>query len=218
MCLRRRGQRICRPATSNQFNAGQTMQINPASGRKRMKARPGRAFASGEAKLARIAAPAKARIAARVSATRKKLRPISERNGRGSSPACVTVRDVACNRLFESSRAERGLWRARPMEAATIQSNESASAASNAASTARFRLPRRMCAIARPTSKGCLVERRVASPLVTGSVSRYSMKSEKQQRPADCADCPAPGDLGERQRRPAKRGAEAFERGRDART
>ena len=60
------------------------------------------------------------------------------------------------------------------MEATTIQSNDSAISATNAASTARLMLPRRMCAIARPTSKGCLVNKRVASTFVTGSVPRYS--------------------------------------------
>src|ERR1700730_7444107 len=60
------------------------------------------------------------------------------------------------------------------MEATTIQRNDSAISATNAASTARLRLPRGMCAIALPTSKGCLVNKRVASPLVTGSVPRYS--------------------------------------------
>ena len=68
---------------------------------------------------------------------------------------------------------------ARPMEAMTIQSNDNAITANKAASTARFRLPRRMCEIARPTSKGCLVERRAASPLVTGSVSRNSISQKK---------------------------------------
>src|SRR5580704_13176465 len=40
---------------------------------------------------------------------------------------------------------------------------------------------------------------------------------EKQQRPGNRAGRPAPGNLGERQRRPAKGSAEAFERGRDSR-
>src|SRR5271155_230123 len=65
------------------------------------------------------------------------------------------------------------------MEAMMIQSNERAIAASNAASTVRFKLPRRMCEIARPMSKGCLVDRRVSSPRVTGSVSRNSIDQKK---------------------------------------
>src|SRR5277367_5403804 len=65
------------------------------------------------------------------------------------------------------------------MEAVIIQSNERAIAASNAANTARFKLPRRMCEIARPTSKGCLVDRSVSSLRVTGSVSRNSISQKK---------------------------------------
>src|SRR4029077_1393999 len=64
---------------SNQFSAGHTMQIAAAKGKKRMKAKPGCGFASGEAKLARIAAPTKARIAVRDAATRMKLRASNER-------------------------------------------------------------------------------------------------------------------------------------------
>src|ERR1700683_4885837 len=65
------------------------------------------------------------------------------------------------------------------MEAAKIKRTERPSAATKPASTARFKLPRKMCAIALPTSSGCLVRRRAASPFVTGSVSRYSMSEKK---------------------------------------
>src|SRR5580704_11520659 len=122
-------------------------------------------------------APTMARIAARVSATRKKLRAISERQARGSIESDVAVETpVPTSRRKYSIRARTVA--ARPMVAVTIQSNDTAISASNAATTARFRLPRRMCSIARPTSKGCLVESRAASPLVTGSVLRNSISQK----------------------------------------
>src|SRR5271165_678587 len=69
---------------SSQFSVDHATQINPAKGRKRMKDRPGLGFASEEEKLTRTAAPTKARIADRVSATRRKLSAASARQGRGS--------------------------------------------------------------------------------------------------------------------------------------
>src|ERR1022692_2219993 len=96
---------------SNQFNRGHTMQINPPSGRNRMKARPGLGFASEEMKLTRIPAPTRARIAARVRAARRKLRPISEGRGRGLGYV-----------LEETSSSRARTVAARPMEAMMIQS------------------------------------------------------------------------------------------------
>src|ERR1700676_896377 len=65
-----------------QFSAGHAVRINPENSRKMMKAIPGWGFLSDEAKLARIAAPAKARSAAKATATRKKLRTSSARKSR----------------------------------------------------------------------------------------------------------------------------------------
>src|ERR1700740_839204 len=65
---------------SSQFSAAHTIQIAAARGKKRTNAKLGRGFASGEAKLATIAAPEKARIAANAITTRKKFRASSERN------------------------------------------------------------------------------------------------------------------------------------------
>src|SRR5271156_952885 len=76
---------------SSQFKAGHAMQINPANGRKKMKTRPGRGCESGEAKPARIAAPAKARIADRATATRRKFGPVSERKGRASLAVSFSI-------------------------------------------------------------------------------------------------------------------------------
>src|ERR1700730_2486133 len=73
---------------SNQFSAGHMMQINPANGRKRTKARPGLGLASGETKPTRLAAPTKASSAASVNATRKKLSPIRGRNERAFIASC----------------------------------------------------------------------------------------------------------------------------------
>ncbi len=144
---------------SNQFSAGHAMQINPASGRKRTKARPGSGCAFDETKLTRIDAPTMARIAARVTAVRKKLRPTREPHGRcRSSKSDVAVETLPAMSRRKYSSRERTVA-ARPKEAAIIQSNDNAITANKAASTARFRLPRRMCAIARPISKGCLVDR-----------------------------------------------------------
>src|SRR5271168_1692736 len=162
---------------NNQFRAGHAMQINPASTRNNVKTRPGRGCALDDRKPARIEAPTMARIAARLRARRKKLRPTSERQDPSSIESGAGVETLlATSRRKYSSRARTVA--ARPMEAATIQSNDKAISANSAASTARFMLPRRICSIARPTSKGCLVERRAASPLVTGSVPRNSISQK----------------------------------------
>src|ERR1700678_925341 len=70
---------------SHQFNAHPAAQMNPASGKNKMKARTGRGSALDETKPERIAAPARARIAARNTATRNKFRLIKARMGRGLS-------------------------------------------------------------------------------------------------------------------------------------
>src|ERR1700677_249043 len=74
---------------SPQFNAHPAAQMNPASGKNKMKARPGRGSALDETKPEMIAAPARARITARNVAPRKKLRLIKARNGRGLSEPYV---------------------------------------------------------------------------------------------------------------------------------
>src|ERR1700728_423639 len=75
---------------NNQLSVAHAMQIKPASGKSRVKAKPGRGVAAGDAKLTRIAAPTSASSAASTKATRRKLRAITVRNGRDLTESRVT--------------------------------------------------------------------------------------------------------------------------------
>src|SRR5271156_856524 len=70
---------------SHQLRTHPAVQINPASGKNKMKARTGRGSALDETKPERIAAPARARITARNAAPRNRFRLIKARIGRGLS-------------------------------------------------------------------------------------------------------------------------------------
>ena len=159
------------------------MQITPASGINRVKAKPGLGCVLDETKLDRIPAPAKARIIASTTATRRKLRSIRARIGRvfvGSYVSEEKPLATSSRKYWNRARTVTN----RPIEAAMIHSTESDSITSNAASTARFRLPRRMWVRARTTNAGCRVDRRAESAVVTGSVSRYSMKQKRNKAAA----------------------------------
>src|SRR5208283_1844643 len=65
-----------------------------------------------------------------------------------------------------------------------IQSNVNIRTATSADITTRLRLLRRMCAIASDTRKGCRLRRKSSSPLVTGSMLRYSKRPKENNEAA----------------------------------
>src|SRR5579864_2193686 len=71
------------------------------------------------------------------------------------------------------------------MAAAKIHRHASARAAVNPASTARFRLPRKMWESACPTRTGCRVRSSKTSPLVTGRVLRNSTNAKNRTAHAE---------------------------------
>src|ERR1700722_8330184 len=113
-------------------------------------------------------------MAARDTAARKQFKTITERSGCESCAACSAF-DESLRKYLSKPRTVT----MRPREAAIIQSMESAISAIRADNTARFRLPLKMCAMARSTSSGCLVDKSAASAFVTSSVFRYSTSQKK---------------------------------------
>src|SRR5579871_6987997 len=163
--------------------------MTPASGRNRENARPGCGFERGEAKPARIQAPANPIIADKVTTARKKFSCNSEKKTSAETllatswvPSCempaVTRSWLNFRRKYSSTARTVAM---RPTEAATIHSRPIRSAASNRAITPRPRLPRKMCARARATRNGCRDRKKSSSLSLTGSVFRYWTRPNRKR-------------------------------------
>ena len=103
----------------------------------------------------------------------------------------------------------------RPIEAATIHSATSMSAATSAAITARSRLPCKICASVFAIRNGCRVRKKSRSLSVTGRSIEILEETEKKKRGGCGAHDPAPHDFRKRQRWTPERSTKSFRRWRD---